>query len=128
ANQSLEVAVRQDDESEKTTSVTTGGNGNLAPLTGLTGLCQAEVGVSPRRCPRTGDAPGGGTLDAPAAGQADVTTSGRQIDATFGIGLVPPAAAPSRPPAGSAPTRRRAPPSRSTRPRRAASSRRHTSS
>src|SRR4051812_35424682 len=94
-NQSLEVAVRQDDESEKTTSVTTGGNGNLAPLTGLTGLCQAEVGVSPRRCPRTGDAPDGGTLDAPAAGQADVTTSGRQIDATFGIGLVPRAAAPA---------------------------------
>ena len=93
-NQSLEIAVQEDDAAETTVEVDTGGSGNLAPLTGLTGLCQAKAGTTPRVCPRTGDDPEGGTIAAPAAGNADVTTSDREIDATFGIGLVPPVAAP----------------------------------
>ena len=94
AKRSLEVAVAQNDATTRTTSVATGGNGNLAPLTGLTGLCQAEAGSSPRQCPHTGDNPAGGAFAAPATGDASVTTSDREIAATFGIGLVPTASAP----------------------------------
>ncbi len=93
-SRALEVAVRQTGGAAKTTEVATGGNGNLAPLTGLTGLCQAAVGVVPRTCPQTGDKLGG-SYPAPAAGQAEVTTSDRAFHADFGIGMVPPAAAPA---------------------------------
>jgi hypothetical protein len=53
SRQSLEVAVQQHQAAALTTNVATGGNGNLAPLTGLTGLCEAAVGTTPRACPRT---------------------------------------------------------------------------
>lgn len=92
-NRSLEITVRQNQAASETKSVSTGGNGNLAPLTGLTGLCQADTSVTPRVCPQTGDAPTASTT-APATGSANVTTSGRQIAADFGIGLVPAAPAP----------------------------------
>ncbi len=95
-NQALEIALRAE-EPDTTRSVATGGTGSLAPLTGLTGLCQAAPGSSPRTCPRTGDAaPGdqGGARVEPAVGQATLSATGRALTATFGIGLVSPAAAP----------------------------------
>jgi Ca2+-binding RTX toxin-like protein len=93
-NQALELAVAQADP-DVTKTVPTGGNGSLAPLTGLAGLCQAKPATTPRVCPRTGDpAPEGGTRTEPQAGQATLTATGRAIHATFGIGLVPAAAAP----------------------------------
>lgn len=92
ATRAIEVQVRQNDTTSAQRTVSTGGNGGLAPLTGLTGLCQADTSV-PRRCPQTGDAPTAASTP-PQAGSATVTTTGRQIAADFGIGLVPPAPAP----------------------------------
>jgi Ca2+-binding RTX toxin-like protein len=89
-DQALEIGVAEGTP-DATKNVPTGGSGGLAPLTGLTGLCQAEPGTTPRSCPRTGDAPEGGTRTTPSAGQATLTATGRTIAATFGIGLVPPA-------------------------------------
>ncbi|WP_344039494.1 calcium-binding protein [Nocardioides kribbensis] len=84
----LEVAVRQDDAASRSADVLTGGSGSLAPLTGLTGLCQAVVADGVRSCPQTGDAPG---AVEPPAGDATVATAGRYLEATFGLGLVDPA-------------------------------------
>lgn len=89
SRKALEIAVRQDDSSTKSTTVPTGGNGNLAPLTGLAGLCQAAANVVPRQCSKVA-----GTDADPAAaeGQAKVETTGRSFHADFGIGLTEPAA------------------------------------
>lgn len=83
---SFEVAVRQLSAPADPQKVDTGGNGNLAPLTGLTGLCQAAVGVAPRICPQTGDKLGGSHAE-PESGEARVTTKDRQFRADFGIGM-----------------------------------------
>ncbi|HEX2575148.1 MAG TPA: hypothetical protein VHK88_02295, partial [Aquihabitans sp.] len=97
AKQTLEVAVGKT-EASRTVTVRTGGAANLAPVSGLTGLCQAEEGSSPRRCARAGNTPDG--PPAPAdAGDASVTVTGVQSSATFGIGL----AEPKVPVAGQAP-------------------------
>lgn len=72
------------------TRVATGGNGNLAPLTGLSGLCQAATGTTPRRCLPTGDRPGDNgstTVVTPQQGSATVTLGERGFTADFGIGL-----------------------------------------
>ncbi len=92
SNESLEIATSVA-VADKTIDVATGGTGSLAPLTGLAGLCQAEPATTPRACPRTGDAgPAGTTVRTdPATGQAQLAATGRQLSATFGIGLVPPA-------------------------------------
>jgi Ca2+-binding RTX toxin-like protein len=88
---SLEVAVQQqgDDPNPDGTSTTTGGNGNLAPLTGLSGLCEAAKTADdmPRECVPTGDQLGGTVT--PQKGSAKVKADGRKFDATFGIGLPP---------------------------------------
>ena len=84
----LEIAVRQKVPGVgQPRTVTTGGNGNLAPLTGLSGLCQAAAGLSPRRCLQTGDDEAGGSHPTPQAGDAEVTTGGASFGADFGIGL-----------------------------------------
>ncbi|WP_193612889.1 calcium-binding protein [Nocardioides lijunqiniae] len=101
-NRSLEVAVQEDRPAADVTERRTGGSGSLAPLTGLTGLCQAKTGTVPRVCPRTGDRPDGAEYAEPESGQAEVTTTGRAFAATFGIGLVPFAPAPA--PGEQAPT------------------------
>jgi Ca2+-binding RTX toxin-like protein len=85
SKQSLEVAVRNSSGSAERT-VPTGGNGNLAPLTGLSGLCQAAKGTTPRVCKPTGDTADGGTVTA-QEGSATVTVDGRSFGADFGIGL-----------------------------------------
>lgn len=84
----MEIAVRQDDSSSASKRVSTGGNGNLAPLTGLAGLCQAAADVTPRQCSRVA---GTDADAAEAQGQAEVETSGRSFHADFGIGLTEPA-------------------------------------
>ncbi|TBN58308.1 calcium-binding protein [Glaciihabitans arcticus] len=91
----FEIKVRQDLPDAGPTTVNTGGNGNLAPLTGLTGLCQAaDSGPNePRHCTQTGEAaPGADPLQ---TGDAKVTVSGRSFSADFGIGLEKPAPAPT---------------------------------
>lgn len=88
---SLQIAVRQqgDDPDADGTSVPTGGNGNLAPLTGLSGLCQAAKNSAPRVCRPTGDQADGTTVT-PEEGAASVKLDGRTFAADFGIGLVKP--------------------------------------
>ncbi|MBD8607877.1 hypothetical protein IFT73_13525 [Aeromicrobium sp. CFBP 8757] len=87
---SLQIAVEQkgtpDGDGVK---VSTGGNGNLAPMTGLAGLCQAAQGAAdePRECVPTGDQKNGKVT--PQSGEAVVATKGRLFDAAFGIGLPP---------------------------------------
>jgi Ca2+-binding RTX toxin-like protein len=85
---SLELAVQQQPaDPDKGTAVPTGGNGNLAPLTGLSGLCEAAKTAdgAPRECVPTGDQQAGEVE--PQRGQATIKPKGRQFDATFGIGL-----------------------------------------
>ena len=84
--QALEIAVHDETSGAEDKTVPTGGNGNLAPLTGLSGLCQAATGSSPRECRPTGDTPTGGVSTADE-GAAKVTVDGRSFDADFGIGL-----------------------------------------
>jgi Ca2+-binding RTX toxin-like protein len=88
---SLQIAVREhgDDPSSDGTSVATGGNGNLAPLTGLSGLCQAVKNSAPRICKPTGDQRDGSTIT-PEEGAASVKVDGRTFAADFGIGLTKP--------------------------------------
>ena len=95
-NGTFEVEVRQDLPEATSKTVSTGGNGNLAPLTGLTGLCQAADSDpdQPRHCSQTGESPSA-SKDAAQTGEATVTTSGRSFTADFGIGLEKPAAAPT---------------------------------
>ncbi|MET0449021.1 MAG: hypothetical protein ABW004_11460, partial [Aeromicrobium sp.] len=100
--QSIELAVR-DDSGPTDRTVPTGGNGNLAPLTGLAGLCQAAKGVTPRECRPTGDTPDGDTVSA-QEGSATVTVDGRSFDADFGIGLAEPADPVAGQPAPAEPT------------------------
>lgn len=89
-NHSLEVAVQTRDTSREERDAATGAGGNLAPVTGLSGLCQAQDGVSPRECVvKDPD-----SSQNPQAGSATVVSEDRWFQATFGIGLVPPAAAP----------------------------------
>ncbi|MDQ3384606.1 MAG: hypothetical protein M3503_01130 [Actinomycetota bacterium] len=90
AKQTLEVAVASA-EASRTRSVRTGGAANLAPVSGLTGLCQAERGTVPRRCARTGETPAGEPVPADA-GDAQVTLTDLRSSATFGIGLAAPQA------------------------------------
>jgi Ca2+-binding RTX toxin-like protein len=95
ATRSLEVAVQEDRAAAEVTELQTGGSGSLAPLTGLTGLCQAKADTEPRVCPRTGDKLDGTRYAEPESGQASVTTTGRAFAASFGIGLVPFSEAPA---------------------------------
>ncbi|MET0928946.1 MAG: hypothetical protein ABWX74_05480 [Aeromicrobium sp.] len=90
SKQALEIAVRNDDAGSAERTVPTGGNGNLAPLTGLSGLCQAAKDVAPRECRPVGDTENGGTVSA-QEGSATVTVDGRSFNADFGIGLAEPA-------------------------------------
>lgn len=83
---SLQIAVRDDTSGAEERTVPTGGNGNLAPLTGLSGLCQAAKGSNPRECRPTGDTPAGGIARA-EEGEATVAANGRSFEADFGIGL-----------------------------------------
>ncbi len=85
--QSLQIAVRNEDSGSAKQTVPTGGNGNLAPLTGLSGLCQAATSSNPRECRPTGDTPSGGVVTA-EEGSATVEVDGRSFTADFGIGLV----------------------------------------
>ncbi|KAA1378225.1 calcium-binding protein [Aeromicrobium fastidiosum] len=87
--QALEIKVRDDEDDDKGGTYPTGGNGNLAPLTGLTGLCQAIKGSNPRLCSPTGEQPNG-TVVVPQEGEATVKVGSRTFDADFGIGLVKP--------------------------------------
>ena len=91
----LEIAVGQSGSEAQTETVPTGGNGNLAPLTGLGGLCQAAEGLSPRRCLQTGDTADALSAPQPQEGQATVGTAGRFFRADLGIGLVDPAGQPT---------------------------------
>nr|MCW2727553.1 hypothetical protein [Aeromicrobium sp.] len=90
AKKALQVAVRQDGTEADERTVSTGGNGNLAPLTGLAGLCQAAKKSQPRTCLPSGDTSNGGTTD-PQEGEATVALDGQRFDADFGIGLAEPA-------------------------------------
>ncbi|WP_157432682.1 calcium-binding protein [Aeromicrobium sp. Root472D3] len=87
----LTVEVEQSlDAQSEGTRVPTGGSGNLAPLTGLSGLCQAAKDSTPRRCLPSGDRPtpdGGTTVVTPEEGAATVTLGKRRFAADFGIGL-----------------------------------------
>lgn len=86
-NHSLEIAVKARDTARKERNAPTGAGGNLAPVTGLTGLCQAEAGSDPRRClVKDPD-----SSQNPQAGSARVVSEDRWFEATFGIGMVPPA-------------------------------------
>lgn len=104
AARALEIAVAQSVTEARSTQVATGGTASLAPLTGLTGLCQSVDDGPQRVCPRIGDRPG--ALTEPPSGDATVTTDDLTLNATFGIGLLDPAPAtdPSEPtdPAASA--------------------------
>lgn len=88
--QALQIAVRSDEEDSDQLTVSTGGNGNLAPLTGLAGLCQAAKGSTPREC-RPTDTSATGAVDDPQEGSAKVKLSGQSFTADFGIGLAEPA-------------------------------------
>jgi len=96
SNGTFEIAVRQNLADEETTNTPTGGNGNLAPLTGLTGLCQAAdtPAGEQRHCAQTGESPRAAT-EPLQTGKATVTTSGRSFSADFGIGLEETTAAPT---------------------------------
>ena len=88
SNGTFEIKVRQNSAADEITNAATGGNGNLAPLTGLTGLCQAADTPegAQRHCAQTGESPTA-SKDPLQTGQATVTTSGRSFSADFGIGL-----------------------------------------
>ncbi len=90
----LTIGVSQDEEAlTKAVKVPTGGNGNLAPLTGLSGLCEAAKNTTPRKCLPTGDRPvtvngqATTTVVTPQQGSADVQLGKRRFSADFGIGL-----------------------------------------
>lgn len=90
----LTIGVSQDEEAlTKAVEVPTGGNGNLAPLTGLSGLCEAAKNTAPRRCLPTGDRPvtvngqATTTVVTPQQGTANVQLGKRTFAADFGIGL-----------------------------------------
>ncbi|WP_299056624.1 calcium-binding protein [uncultured Nocardioides sp.] len=82
----FEVRVRQQSDDSEAVTVPTGGNGGLAPLTGLSGLCQAQADVAPRTCPQTGQTGSGD----PGPGQAEVSSADREFHADFGIGMTGP--------------------------------------
>lgn len=89
-NRSLEIEAKVRETGREELDAATGAGGNLAPVTGLTGLCQAQAGVTPRACVvKDPD-----SSQNPQAGAATVVSEDRWFEATFGIGLVPPVAAP----------------------------------
>lgn len=84
ATEALEVVVAASRD-DVVTEVRTGGGASLAPVTGLSGLCQATSSASPRQCAAPGERAVGAASN-PATASARLV-SDHQVSATFGIAI-----------------------------------------